>query len=333
MSGSISLAGGALAALLLSVPLAAAEQRVQLNDTELLVEIDRRLPVRQDGAPWLQWLHSSLQAAHGLTGGYPPERVQIRLHATQSSGPPVSFGQVRRSTPPQIHFYVNPDADLAELQDDWRGYHEFAHLLIPFPGNDDIWFSEGFASYYQYVLQSRVGHIDPDDAWRKLAAGFQRGVDDPRGRGRSLRKLSPNMWQERAYRRVYWTGAAFFLRVDTRLRQASNGEHSIDTALAAFHACCMNSRRRWDAASLVQALGELSLPAIWQDEYRATVRAIARPEYAPAFAALGIERAGSTLRFSSDPEAVALREAIAGPRSTLSSAAVGDAAETASALP
>lgn len=320
-----------LALVLLAMPLAAAEQRLQLHDTELLIDLDHRLQTRADGGPWRQWLHTSLQAAYGLTGGYPPARVQIRLHATGRHAQPISFGQVQRSTPPQIHFYVNPDAELAALMNDWRGYHEFAHLLIPFPGNDDIWFSEGFASYYQYLLQSRAGRMEPDQAWRKLAAGFQRGLDDPKGRGRSLRKLGPDMWQERAYRRVYWTGAAFFLRVDTRLRQASDGQHSIDTALAAFHHCCMNSRQRWTAESLISKLGELSLPAIWEEEYRATVDALARPAYERAFTALGIKHIGRTLRFSSDPEAVALRQAIAGPRSE--SATVATRTETTTTLP
>lgn len=292
---------------------AAAEFRIATPDTEVRVQLDPKIASGQDGTPWLNWLETSFAAARGLTGSFPQPEIMVELVGAPGSNEAVAFGQVRRSQPPRIRFHVDPDATLAALKDDWRGYHEFAHLLIPFPGNKDIWFTEGFASYYQYLLQSRSGLIEPEDAWRRLLAGFERGLDDPNGRGQSLRTLSPEMWRKRAFRRVYWTGAAFFLRLDTRLRLASDGEHSLESALSAFHDCCMQQRRRWSAETLVDTLGRLSLPAIWHEEYRATIDAPAEPRFDQALEALGIARSVQGLRFSDEPGAVALRQSIAGP--------------------
>lgn len=293
---------------------AADTHQLRVGDVDLFVEMEAGIQAAADGGPWTDWLANTLQATSTVTGAFPRDGVRIKLRTTSRSSDAIAFGQVRRSHPPQLRFYVSPDASLDRLNGDWRGYHEFAHLLIPFPGNDDIWFTEGFASYYQYLLQSRAGVISERQAWEELLDGFRRGESDRSGRGRTLRSLSPNMWNERAQKRVYWTGAAFFLRVDVRLRTESGGRHSLDSALAAFHDCCMSDRRRWNARQLIEALGEASIPEIWRQEYLRTISTIAEPRYDEALEALGIRRDRSRLLFDDRESPKALRLAIAGAR-------------------
>jgi len=293
---------------------AAGTHQLSIGDTDLTVEMDRSVQAGEDGYPWTHWLATALHATRTVTGGFPREGVRITLRGTARASNAIAFGQVRRSRPPQLRFYVAPDATLESLNADWRGYHEFAHLLIPFPGNDDIWFTEGFASYYQYLLQSRAGVISQQKAWQELLDGFERGHTDRSGRGRTLRSLSPDMWRERAHKRVYWTGAAFFLRVDTRLRTESGGRHSLDSALATFHDCCMDRHRRWNAKQLIDTLGDLSIDEIWQEEYRRTIDARAEPVYQEALSQLGISRSRTGLRLGGSKAAAELRDAIAGAR-------------------
>jgi|GEM_PF-1283470 len=244
---------------------------------------------------WTAWIERSLGSVADISGRFPVDRVTIFLDRSRGSQP-VAYGWVRRNNPPEVHLRVFPAATLDDLLDDWRGYHEFAHLLLPFVGNRDIWFAEGLASYYQHFLQARAGVIDSEQSWQRLVAGFQRGLDDPAGRGESLDSLSPKMWSERAFRRVYWTGAAFFLRVDYRLRLASDGEHTLDTTLAAFQDCCMSGdgsranryKSRWDAEAMVAELGKLSLSEIWQEEYQRTIEQLAEPDFGEAGEYLGL---------------------------------------------
>lgn len=311
------LATGIPVALLLSCIAcnsAAQDHHLRINGVDLMVEMDADLEAGEDGYPWTDWLTTTLQAASTVTGSFPREGVRIQLQSTSRSSGAIAFGQVRRSHPPRLRFYVAADASLAGLNADWRGYHEFAHLLIPFPGNDDIWFTEGFASYYQHLLQSRAGVITERQAWQELLDGFERGERDRSGRGRTLRSLSPDMWRERAHKRVYWTGAAFFLRVDTRLRTESGGRHSLDDALARFHECCMDRYRRWNARRLVETLGEVSIAEIWHQEYRRTIDELAEPRYRDALTRLGISRQGRSLRLDDSESPKALRQAIAGTR-------------------
>lgn len=291
-----------------------AEIEIRQGGTQLGIELGPGLGRDVDGDPWRDWMRTALRAAATATGRVPRRRIVVDLRAAPSSHRTIAFGQVRRERPPRIILWVDPEADLEALKSDWRGYHELAHLLIPFPGNRDIWFTEGFASYYQYLLQSRAGLISEPEAWTRLLAGFRRGIQDPSGRGRTLRNLSPDMWRDDAFRRVYWTGAAFFLRVDVRLRVESDGEHSLDRALARFHECCLDTDRRWRAAELVERLGMLSIASIWREEYRRTIDQPAEPEIEPALARLGIVSDRTSTIFSEFPEARQLRQAIAGRR-------------------
>ncbi len=263
--------------------------------------VTSRALVQDADCRWTTWIERSVASVAGISGRFPVDRVTVYLGRSRSSQP-VAYGWVRRSIPPEVHLKVYPAATLEDLLDDWRGYHEFAHLLLPFVGSHDIWFAEGLASYYQHFLQARAGVINVDQAWQRLVDGFQRGLDDPAGRDETLNSLSSKMWSERAFRRVYWTGAAFFMRVDYRLRVASDGEHSLDATLAAFQACCMSglgdrkeSRRgarseeqRWNAATLIAELGSLSLSEIWQEEYQRSIDQLAEPDFGAAGKFLGL---------------------------------------------
>lgn len=328
MKAILSTVSTALMLGWMSAACAEDPHRLQVGGVELLVEMGDGLSAGEDGAPWSEWLTRSLQATRTVTGGFPKERIRIKLRSTSRSSNAIAFGQVRRSQPPQLRFYVSPDASLEALNEDWRGYHEFAHLLIPFPGDDDIWFTEGFASYYQYLLQSRAGVISPREAWKELLDGFARGESDRSGRGRTLRSLSPDMWHEHAQKRVYWTGAAFFLRVDIRLRTETDGRHSLDRTLASFHDCCLNRHRHWNAKRLIDTLGALSVPEIWQQEYRRTIDAPAEPEYSDALARLGISRSRGHLQLQDSPRTRALRDSIAGVRDITPGQQLAGAKET-----
>ena len=262
---------------------------------------------------WLEMVRTTAGAVARLSGRFPVEEVLVRLK-TGSRLDAIGFGRIERGGTPRITFSVRPDASVDELLDDWRGYHEMAHLLIPFPGNRDIWFAEGLASYYQYFMLARAGRLSTEAAWRELVGGFLRGVNDHAGRGQSLRGLAPGMWRQSAFRRVYWTGAAYFLRVDTRLRAESDGQLSVDRALAAFQECCRRDAHngQWSAKRLIERLGQSGRADIWREEYERMIDAPAAPDFRLALARVGVTVGSEgSVRFNDRPEAIRMREAIA----------------------
>jgi predicted metalloprotease with PDZ domain len=122
------------------------------------------------------------------------------------------------------------------------------------------------------------------------------------------------MWDEHAFKRVYWTGAAYFLRVDTRLRTETGGRLSVDHALAGFQRCCLRapSRERWSAEALIEALGRFGRADIWRQEYERMIDAPARPDIGRAFERLGVRlEPDGRIGFDDREPAERLREAIA----------------------
>jgi hypothetical protein len=307
-------AAATLALAVLSAPLAAADERAPIEVAGATIHLDEaRMPAIGARQTWTDWLRTGAESVASISGRFPLDEFRVWLQPT-SRNSAIAFGRVKRREPPIIVFDVRPDASLTELEADWRGYHEMAHLLIPFPGNRDIWFTEGLASYYQYLLMARAGVISVEAAWRELALGFRRGLDDPAGAGTSLRRLSPRMWDEHAFKRVYWTGAAYFLRVDTRLRTETGGRLSVDHALAGFQRCCLRapSRERWSAEALIEALGRFGRADIWRQEYERMIDAPARPDIGRAFERLGVRlEPDGRIGFDDREPAERLREAIA----------------------
>ncbi|MBY6108545.1 hypothetical protein KUW19_18950 [Ferrimonas balearica] len=242
------------------------------------------------------WLEQSADTLSLVSGRFPLEQARITVTPTQRGYGPVPWARVIRSQPEGIHFYVDPSYPADAYHDDWTALHEFSHLLIPYPGDDDIWFSEGLASYYQNLLRGRAGVVSVEQALRDLDAGFQRGERDANRKGRSLRQLSPAMWRTGSYMRVYWSGAAYFMRVDMALREQHNV--SLDTVLARFIECCRQQRRSWTAQSLIATFDQLADTTLFADHYRQVIDDTAFPELASVYQNLGLERHNGRLKFN-----------------------------------
>lgn len=184
-----------------------------------------------------QWLHHNSAALKTVYGGLPNKPFQIRVQGTHWSWENVPGGRVSRGNINTIHFTVNTRASLQDLKSDWTAYHEFSHLLLPYRGWGDLWFSEGLASYYQNVIQARSGQITAQQAWQKIVAGFARGRRSNPAPHLPLHDVSAQLRRNHAYYRVYWSGAWYFLTADIRLR-AKGQNKSLDGALLHLDNCC-----------------------------------------------------------------------------------------------
>ncbi len=266
--------------------------------TEVEIEFDRSIPV-SDQAKLRSWIDHAANQLSRVGGRFPIDNATIILHKTDRGRGPVPWARVQRYGGEGIHFYINPHYSEQAFVDDWTALHEFSHLLIPYPGNRGIWFSEGLASYYQNLLRARAGVVSPEKALQDLNAGFERGRKDARRKGRSLAELSPQMWQTRSYMRVYWSGAAYFLNVDVALRQQGQ---SLDQVIAAFLACCRQQWRRWDEQSLIATFDELSGDTLFQQHYEAIIEATDFPSVQDSYRWLGVQTQGRSLRLDTDDQ-------------------------------
>lgn len=255
-----------------------------------------------------EWIAESAEAVASTFGRFPQSQPQVLvIHAGRQSEP-VPWAQVVRGGGVAAHFYVDAQRSLSAFRDDWVATHELAHMLLPYVSSRDRWVSEGLASYYQNVLRARDGRLSERSAWSKLHAGFQRGLRDDRDA--PLRDVSRNMRSNRAYMRVYWSGAAVMLMADTRLRALSDGQLSLDEALRRLNTCCMANDRVWRGRELFARLDELTGTRVFSELYQENAGSDDFPPVFESYDELGLIQQSRRLRLSDQAELAAVRRAI-----------------------
>lgn len=234
------------------------------------------------------WMEHISAALFDVYGKWPRDRWRAVVNpASGASSDPIPWAQVNRDTIDNVSFYTITEPTAAQLIENWTGYHELAHLLIPYRGWGDKWFSEGLASYYQCLLQARSGVISEQQMWQKLYDGFMRAKANSQLDGSALHTVSSAMRENKAYMRVYWSGAWYFLSADLRLRQQSGGEGSLDKALALLNRCCADTPL--SVPDMVERLDSANEVVLFVPLYQQVRNTTSMPEFDPLLASLGID--------------------------------------------
>lgn len=229
---------------------------------------------------------------------FPAERV-LAIVWPAPSDQPVQFGLTKRGGGASILLFFGDRAPTESLPRDWVTVHELSHLLHPRVPGADRWLSEGIATYYQEVLRARFGWETPEQAWGRIAAGFESGRRS--GTGRSLSDEARDMNQTAAYTRVYWGGTAFVLAADLALRERGS---SLDEAIARCLREVQHTASTVEARTLVAAF-DAQLVAL-ADEYAARSE---WPDTDAQLAALGVVVEDGVVRLVDAPNSV-VRDAI-----------------------
>jgi hypothetical protein len=254
------------------------------------------------------WIRDSAQMVAALYGRFPQSQAQVLVAPGARGNEPTPWAYVVRGGSPAVHFFINQRRPIKEFFEDWTAVHELSHLLLPYVISDDIWLSEGVATYYQNVLRARSGRMSAVEAWQRLHSGFVRGMES--AQGLTLAQATESMYRDVTYMRVYWEGAAMLLMADVRLRQMTAGKQSLDTALAALNDCCAMTDRAWSARELFDKLDEVTGANIFSEIYDQHVASRNFPDLSPTYRALGITTNAGIVEFSSEDREMQLRGAI-----------------------
>jgi len=264
-----------------------------------------------DAERLLDWIRDSARMVADLYGRFPQPQAQILIVPGARGNEPTPWAYVVRGGYPAAHFFINQRRPIQEFFADWTAVHELAHLLLPYVNSQDIWLSEGAATYYQNVLRARAARMRPEEAWQRLHAGFARGQESTRGM--TLAQATESMYRDGTYMRVYWEGAAMLLMADVRLRQMTAGKQSLDTALAALNECCAATDRAWSAREVFERLDLLTGTSIFSEIHDQHVASREFPDLSPTYRALGISAAAAGLEFSAGDTPARLRGEIMNP--------------------
>lgn len=250
---------------------------VRVGEAELRIVAlpSREGPINPALTDWTGQTAANITLAYGRLPN-PDTRVVLFPVASRPGGSAVPFGRVVRDGGETIELLVDPGQAEESFLEDWTATHEFTHLMLPYVGRSDRWVSEGFAQYYQNVLLARAGRYSPEDAWRRIGEGLERGRQ-------SAPHLSPGEAASAAERntrmKIYWSGAALALMADVELRRRSGGRESLDVVLDRFQACCLPSRRTWTARELFAEFDRLVEAPLFVDLYDRHANAAGFPDF------------------------------------------------------
>ena len=285
-----------------------------------LAEVGLRKPIAYVGPAdeahkMASWLSAVLHHVTQVGGELPNPDMQVILWSsgvrTSASRSPVPFGHVIRDQGETVRFFVDARRSLSDLRRDWTAAHEFAHLFLPYVQGRQKWISEGFASYYQNVLQARAGEYDEPEVWQRLTRSFKRAAEDGV-------YGSPNQTANENFGRVrmmiYWSGAAIALLGDAQLRALTDNEVTLDSALAELAKCCLPSQEIWQGRRLFAKLDELTGHDVFVPLYDRFANSPGMPDTRELFARLGVRGTAENARLVEDAEWVDVRRAIMGAR-------------------
>lgn len=258
-----------------------------------------------------EWIRYGAESIVALYGHYPLVDPQIVVFPIGPYDSAVPWGEVQREGGCVANLYVDQTRPLKELVGDWTLIHELSHMIHPYLDMSGRWLTEGIATYYQNVLQARVGTLTEKKAWLKLHQGFQRGIKETES-GESLVNISSNMRENRMYMRVYWSGVAFALKVDVALRKNNNS--SLDAVLEKFQGCCLSPNRTWSPREYINKLDELSNSKAFSELYEEYAYTDQFPGLNELYDLLGLVANKNRLSLSTNTDAKNLRQAIMGKR-------------------
>jgi len=283
------------------------------DESTLQLQIDPTFNAtqREDVRQWINAISDSLLQVYGR---WPRQQWRITVEpASGSSSDSIPWGQVNRGRVDTVRFYILADAGATRLIENWTSYHELAHLLIPYKGSGDSWFSEGLASYYQNLLQARTGLLDEQTMWQKLLDGLLRGQQQSQFDGTALARVSDNMPGNGAFMRVYWSGAWYFLAADVQLRQQSGGQFGLDDALDALNRCCADQQLA--AAEIASKLDSENRIVLFEPLFWQVRESLKLPDFESLYASLGINIEDGKASLQTQGPGAKLRRGITAPKS------------------
>lgn len=163
-----------------------------------------------------KWIQDVGNAVEKTLGTY-PFTTQVYFHRSTTTNEPVPWAHTARLNQEAVHFHVNPDFSYKELVEDWTAAHEIAHLSIPYVGKENSWFSEGYASYFQWQIMYNQGVITADEVKQKytkrLASALPKFNSDL-----TFIEVVEQLQKRHDYSSYYYGGACYFIQMDQRLK-------------------------------------------------------------------------------------------------------------------
>jgi len=181
-----------------------------------------------------EWLSLVTLSTEKTLGVYPFD-LHFFIHRRNGSHEPVPWASTRRHSLQGVDFHIDPSYSLQAFLDDWTAPHEISHLSIPFLGNDQAWFAEGYASFMQYQIMQTLGIFSPSELRAIYAEKIER-CRSSYDRDEDFVTVARELRSKNRYPDMYWGGASYFMQIDQVL-QDDHGQ-SLTGLIKEYLLCC-----------------------------------------------------------------------------------------------
>jgi hypothetical protein len=250
-----------------------------------------------------KWIEADASAIAKDLGRLPLERLMVVTMANDLAGP--TRGVTLGGGGASLVVRVSKNADASKLlADDWVATHEMLHASMPMLPRQQVWLSEGIASYLEPFIRARVGMIPPEKVWRDLVEGMPQGLPEKGDEGLDV----THTWG-----RTYWGGALFCLLADIAIRDQTHGERSFDDVMRGANAAGGNVLQFWSVAHFVEVGDAATKTTVLHDLYTKMSHTPAPVDLAALWKKLGVEVGSDAVRFDDGAPMGKLRRSMTDP--------------------
>ncbi|WP_245649175.1 hypothetical protein [Sphingomonas mali] len=261
-----------------------------------------------DGAPGLDralvqaWIHASARAVSTYFGRYPvPDHALLVVaEPGRHVGHATTFGEGGAVT----RIRVGTEADRAAFDLDWVLVHEMVHIALPDLPRRALWLQEGNATYVEPIARALVGRLAPAEMWREAVDGIPKGLPDGGEVG---------MDGTRAWGRLYWGGALFWLLVEIAIYRETNGKGSLRNALRHVNRASGGNAVTWSPERLVATADAANGTGSVGRLYACFATERVAPDLAALVGELGVRGAGGGVLLDDRAPLAGLRASITTP--------------------
>ena len=181
-----------------------------------------------------KWVINTLNSVESRIGIY-PFPIHLYMKKERDANEPVPWAHTWRYPTQQVHFFVDPSFSYDEFMADWTAPHELSHLAIPYIGEKDAWFAEGFASFMQYQVMEEMKIYTDEEIVIRYEGKINKALPYYDNK-KSMAEIARELREAKKYPAMYWGGACFFLAWNDQLIHTSG--KSLTELFPEYLTCC-----------------------------------------------------------------------------------------------
>jgi hypothetical protein len=244
------------------------------------------------------WIAQAVDAIAHYYGTFPVRRTLVIVApgtARHTEGETLGDGG------PSVILRTGSDLTEATVARDWVATHELLHVTMPSIPREDMWLSEGIATYVEPIVRARAGLVPVAQYWADLIEGLPKGLPEPGDQG---------LERTHTWGRTYWGGALFCFLADLRIREETRDAKSFDDALRGIVAEGDDVGAHWSVLRFLQTGDRATGTNVLIDLYRTLALRAEPTDLDALWKRLGVRRAQGRVLFDDTAPLAALRRSI-----------------------